>query len=164
MALQNSKVKQTGATVPQEITSYIMLETKNDSFLPGRQVDLVIRLDEGHDRPFWQWVTLDGRSAVAQHSVWIPQKPETILQDALIMLIADGLQDESLLAIVDGLRNSTTGVVDLNFNPADRDLHAGVSDALAGHIVNLVLLPGSSLAKDADEILKTLGTQFRILS
>lgn len=77
-----------------EITGYLMLErTEMTTLSSNRTIDYIVSLDEGHDRPVWQWVK---NPISGSKSAWVPEKPDFILIDGLLMIIADGLQEPSL--------------------------------------------------------------------
>lgn len=148
----------------KEITGFLILENKNtDSFIPTNDVQFILGLNEGHDRPVWEWMLNGSKRAVGRSSALVPEKPETVLVDGLMLLIADGLKDPSLTAKIDQYRSSATSLIDLNLNTVLVDLRAGVASALEGYIVNIVILPGSHLRNNISEFSK-LGIEHRVLS
>lgn len=148
----------------KEITGFLILEKNNtESFIPTNDVQCILGLNEGHDRPVWQWMLNGSKRNVGRDSALVPEKPDTILMDGLLLLIADGLQDPSLIAKIDQYRSSATSLIDLNLNAVVGDLRSGVANALEGYIVNIVLLPGSHLSNNVLEFSK-LGIAHRVLS
>lgn len=144
-----------------EITSFLFLELKKDSFMGTRSVSHIISLDEGHSRPVWEWVQNDNLGSRSSKSAWVPAMPETILEDGLLMLIADGLGEPSLAATADGLRARDGSVVDLNLNPLDPAFRQRIGEALADYVVTILTLPGSHvpiLLKDFGH----LGVEMRV--
>ncbi len=143
-----------------EITGYLMLEKESTETLSSnRIVSYIISLDEGHDRPVWQWVKTPVR---AKKSAWVPEMPGTILLDGLLMIITDGLEDPNLKSQIDPIRRGSSALVDLNSNHLGADLRPFISEALSGYKVCVVALPGSSLLKLSDE-LQTIGLKYRLL-
>jgi hypothetical protein len=144
-----------------EITTFLFLELKEDSFLGTRSVSHIIRLDEGHSRPVWEWVQNDNVSNRSSKSSWVPAMPETILEDGLLMLIADGLGEPSLAATADGLRARDGSVVDLNVNPVDPTIRQNIGEALNGYVVTILNLPGSHIPKLLKDF-GPLGVEMRV--
>ena len=67
------------------ITAYVMLEKDSSAeFIGGRNVTHIIQLDEGHNRPVWQWVKF-GSKRLPKTGL-VPNSPQTILVDGLHML------------------------------------------------------------------------------
>lgn len=143
-----------------EITGYLMLEKESmETLVPNRTIEYIISLDEGHDRPVWQWVK---SPSSGKKSAWVPEKPETILLDGLLMLISDGLQDFGLKAQIDPIRRGSNALVDLNVNRLEIDPREQLANALQGHRICVVAFPGSSLI-GLSKRLSEAGLEHRIL-
>ena len=150
--------------MPTDITTYIHLESQAAGMAGGRQVDHSIRLDEGFDRPYWEWVQNKPVRAFLG-SVWVPEKPETLLLDGLLMLAAEGLNQPEILAAADAIRRdkgSNTTIVDIAQHPLDSALKQLLASALANYTVNIVCLPGSGVLRQIHE-LDSLGINYRLL-
>ncbi len=144
-----------------EITGYLMLEKESMATLASnRSISYIISLDEGHDRPVWQWVETPVRG---KKSAWVPEKPDTILLDGLLMLITDGLTNPNLKSQIDSIRRSSNSLVDLNTNHLGINLRPAIGEALEGFKVCVVALPGSSLLSLTED-LSRLGLDYRLLS
>jgi hypothetical protein len=77
----------------------------------------------------------------------VPEMPDTILRDGLLLLIAEGLMDEGLRATLNSRRTGHARLYDLNL-PGDGDfesLRAGIPEVLDPLTVRLVRLPGCSI-------------------
>lgn len=91
-----------------DITAYLMLEKDSSAeFIGGRNITHILQLDEGHDRPVWQWVKF-GSKRLPKTSL-VPNSPQSILVDGLHMLaehlgsdvrVESGLQGFRVSAIV----------------------------------------------------------------
>ena len=148
----------------KEITGFIILEKTNpESFIPKNDVQFILSLNEGHDRPIWEWMLNGANRDATKGSSLVPEKPETILLDGVLLLIADGLKDPSLLAMINQYRSGSSSLIDLNLFEVSVELRAGLASALEGYIVNIVILPGSHLANNISDFSK-LGIEHRILS
>ena len=144
-----------------EITGYLMLEEENvRSLLSNRTINYIISLDEGHDRPVWEWVKTPVRG---KKSAWVPEKPDTILLDGLLMMIADGLENPRLKPTIDTIRTGSNSLVDLNANLVGAALRANSLDVLKDFKICVVALPGSSLLA-LSQHLDGLGLESRLLS
>lgn len=140
-----------------EITALLIVD-KNDSrgTLPDRNLHYILKLDEGHDRPVWIWVHNSDRDSEARKlSPLVPEAPETMLEDGLLLLIAEGLEDEGLRAALNVRRNGPTRLYDLNLpNGGDfASLRAGIAESIAPLTVRLVRFPGCSIDARAAEAL-----------
>lgn len=143
-----------------EITGYLMLEREDaKSLSPNRVIEHIISLDEGHDRPVWQWVK---SPAAGKKSAWVPENPETILLDGLLMLICDGLQNPFLKAQIDPLRGGSNSLVDLNVNRLEIDNGSELKNLLQGNRICVVAYPDSSLL-GLSEKLSRAGVGHRLL-
>lgn len=126
-----------------EITGYIILSVEpSEAFVPSRTIDYIISLDEGHSRPVWQWVKSPHSG---KKSAWVPESPNTILADGLLMLISDGLRDVTLRAEIDAMRKSSSALVDLNAMKLKQQFRQSIRAQLAGYVVNIAAWPNSSL-------------------
>jgi hypothetical protein len=130
--------------MPIDITTFIMLEkTTGNGWPGGRNITHIISLDEGHDRAYWRWVKHPKLSRFNASSVWIPEAPETALRDGLLMLIADGLEDESLRALIP-YEAGWFGRVDLDSSePVHEKVFAQIGHALENHRVHLMTFSDS---------------------
>jgi hypothetical protein len=148
----------------KEITGFLILENRNSgSFIPKNDVQFILGLNEGHDRPVWEWMLNCDTRSFGRKSTLVPEAQETVILDGLVLLIADGLQDESLLAKINQFRRSPSSLIDLNSNKVPEDFRAGVASSLDGYMVNIVILPGSLLLKNVSD-LANIGIEYRILS
>jgi hypothetical protein len=132
-----------------DITALLVVD-KNDSrgTLPSQNLHYILKLDEGHDRPVWIWVHNSDRDGEARRlSSLVPEAPETVLEDGLLLLIAEGLEEEGLRAALNGRRNGPNRLYDLNLpNGGDfANLRDGISESIAPLTVRLVRLPGCSM-------------------
>jgi hypothetical protein len=135
-----------------EITALLLAEKKESrGTLPDQNIHFILKLDEGHDRPVWIWVyNSDSEVEAKRISPLVPQMPETILQDGLLLLIAEGLRDEGLRAALNSRRNGPSRLYDLNL-PDEGDygaLRNGIREALASLNLRLVRLPGCSITAE----------------
>lgn len=148
----------------KEITGFLILEKTNpESFIPTNDVQFILGLNEGHDRPLWEWMLNGAKGDATKVSSIVPEKPETILLDGLLLLIADGLKDPSLLAMIDQYRSGSSALIDLNLFEVTDELRSGLASALEGYLVNIVILPGSHLKNNVSDFSK-LGIEHRVLS
>jgi hypothetical protein len=119
-----------------EITGYILLaKTAEGSFIFNREIDHIVALDEGHDRPVWSWIK-SGSKRVPKQTL-VPSSVDQILNEGLLMLVDGAFGTES----------STL---------------ANVSALLDGYIVNVVLFERSTLSTQL-EALATLGINHKVL-
>jgi hypothetical protein len=138
-----------------EITALLIVD-KNDSrgTLPDKNLHYMLKLDEGHDRPVWIWVHNSDREVEPKRlSPLVPEAPETILEDGLLLLIAEGLRDEGLRAALNGRRNGPNRLYDLNL-PNEGDfglLRDGIPESIETLKVRLVRLPGCSIKPEEAE-------------
>jgi hypothetical protein len=122
-----------------------MLERKSaGDFIANRRIDHIIELDEGHDRPCWIWVK-NGRATPlrGRSGCWIPESVETMLLDGLMMIVAEGLEDQSLIAQLDDLRFGSN--VDLSRSVSPAGFRDGLAGALQDFVVNVVLFQDSTI-------------------
>ena len=148
----------------KEITGFLILEKTNpESFIPKNDVQFILGLNEGHDRPVWEWMLNGANSSTHKVSSLVPEKQETILLDGLLLLIADGLKDQSLLAMINQYRSGSSSLIDLNLFDVTYELRSGLANALEGYIVNIVILPGSHLTNNISDFSR-LGIEHRVLS
>jgi hypothetical protein len=133
-----------------EITALLLAEKKSTrGTLLDQDIHFILKLDEGHDRPVWTWVHNVDRDGEAKRiSPLVPEMPETILQDGLLLLIAEGLMDEGLRASLNSRRNGPSRLYDLNLPQAgDFDaLRQGIPEGLESLKLRLVRLPGCSIS------------------
>jgi hypothetical protein len=131
--------------VPAEITALLIVHEidSNDpsDLIPGMDIRYMLKLDEGHDRPVWVWVQNSDQDVDPKNiSPLVPEMPETILEDGLLLLIAEGLKDEGLRASLNNRRSGKNRLYDLNL-PTDGDfgsIRAGIPEALEAVSVKLV--------------------------
>lgn len=70
-----------------DITAYLMLEKDSSAdFISGRNFTHILQLDEGHDRPVWEWVKFDSKRL--PKAGLVPNSPQSILLDGLGLLSA----------------------------------------------------------------------------
>ena len=130
--------------MPKEITGYIFVSPNNENdFIFKRDVQYILSLDEGHDVPYWAWVKMPKNMSEMPGRVWVPEEPSTILTDGLLMAVAEGLGDESLMALVEG--NSKATWSNLRIEGGLDDARKLLGAALSGYSVNVLAFPGSSL-------------------
>ena len=140
-----------------DITALLIVD-KNDSrgTIPDQNIHYMLKLDEGHDRPVWVWVhNSDGEVEPKRLSPLVPEAPETMLEDGLLLLIAEGMRDEGLRAALNDRRNGPNRLYDLNL-PNEGDfgkLRAGIPESIAPLTVRLVRLPGCSIKAEEAEAL-----------
>jgi hypothetical protein len=140
-----------------DITALLMVD-KNDSrgTLPEQHLHYILKLDEGHDRPVWVWVHNSDRDIDPKRlSPLVPESPETMLEDGILLLLAEGLRDEGLRATLDSRRNAPNRLYDLHI-PEGGDfehLRASIPEALESLTVRLVRLPGCSIKPEDAEAL-----------
>lgn len=147
-----------------DITALLMVD-KNDSrgTLPEQHIHYMLKLDEGHDRPVWVWVHNSDKDREASRlSPLVPEMPETMLEDGILLLLAEGLRDEGLRASLDTRRNGRNRLYDLHL-PAGGDfknLRAGIPEAMESLTVRLVRLPGCSIKPEEAEALSVKVVSF----
>ncbi len=132
-----------------DITAFLLVEKNNSrGTIPDQNIHYILQLDEGHDRPVWTWVkNLDQDRDPKTISPLVPEMPETMLQDGLLLMIAEGVMDEGLRATLNNRRTGQARLYDLNL-PAEGDfesLRDGIPEALESLTVRLVRLPGCSV-------------------
>jgi hypothetical protein len=132
-----------------DITAYLLVDKNNSrGTIPDQNIHYILQLDEGHDRPVWTWVkNLDQDRDPKTISPLVPEMPETMLQDGLLLMIAEGIMDEGLKATLNNRRTGQARLYDLNL-PAEGDfesLREGIPEALEALTVRLVRLPGCSI-------------------
>jgi hypothetical protein len=132
-----------------DITAFLLVDKNNSrGTIPDQNIQYILQLDEGHDRPVWTWVkNLDQDRDPKTISPLVPEMPETILQDGLLLMIAEGIMDEGLRATLNNRRTGQARLYDLNL-PAEGDfesLREGIPEALEALTVRLVRLPGCSI-------------------
>jgi hypothetical protein len=155
--------KQKVETMPKEITGFLILERSNPaSFISTNDIQFILGLNEGHDRPVWEWMLNGSNTNAKRASTLVPEKVETVLLDGLLLLIADGLKDQSLLAKIDEFRRGPSSLIDLNHQIVPSELREGIAGALEGFVVNVVILNESILKTSADTLSK-LGIKYRVL-
>jgi hypothetical protein len=135
--------------VATDITAFLLVEKNNSrGTIPDQNIHYILQLDEGHDRPVWTWVkNLDQDRDPKTISPLVPEMPETMLQDGLLLMIAEGVMDEGLRATLNNRRTGQARLYDLNL-PAEGDfesLRDGIPEALESLTVRLVRLPGCSV-------------------
>jgi hypothetical protein len=138
-----------------DITALLLVDKNvKRSTLPEQHLDYILKLDEGHDRPVWVWVHNSDRDGESGNlSPLVPEAPETILEDGLLLLIAEGLGDEGLRAALNGRRSPQNRLYDLNLPDGGNfaNLRKGIAEAIAPLTVRLVRLPGCSIKAEEAE-------------
>ena len=139
-----------------DITAFLLVEKNNSrGTIPDQNIHYILQLDEGHDRPVWTWVkNLDEDRNPKTISPLVPEMPETMLQDGLLLMIAEGIMDEGLRATLNNRRTGQARLYDLNL-PADGDfesLRDGIPEALEALTVRLVRLPGCSIKPEGARV------------
>jgi hypothetical protein len=78
-----------------------------------------------------------------------------MLEDGLLLLIAEGLEDEGLRAALNGRRSGPNRLYDLNLPSGGNftNLRAGISESITSLTVRLVRLPGCSIKAEDTEAL-----------
>lgn len=147
-----------------DITALLMVD-KNDSrgTLPEQHINYMLKLDEGHDRPVWVWVhNSDEDREASRLSPLVPEMPETMLEDGILLLLAEGLQDEGLRASLDNRRNGRNRLYDLHLPSGGdfKNLRAGIPEAMESLTVRLVRLPGCSIKPEEAEALSVKVVSF----
>jgi hypothetical protein len=132
-----------------DITAFLLVDKNNSrGTIPDQSIHYILQLDEGHDRPVWTWVkNLDQDRNPKTISPLVPEMPETILQDGLLLMITEGIMDEGLRATLNNRRTGQARLYDLNL-PDEGDfesLRDGLPEALEALTVRLVRLPGCSI-------------------
>lgn len=132
-----------------EITAFLLVDKKNSrGTMPDQNIHYILQLDEGHSRPVWTWLkNVDQDRNPKTISPLVPEMPDTILQDGLLLMLAEGIMDEGLRATLNSRRTGQARLYDLNL-PADGDfesLRANISQAIDSLTVRLVRLPGCSI-------------------
>jgi len=135
-----------------EITALLLAEKKSTGgTLRDQDIHFILKLDEGHDRPVWTWVYNANQDLETKRiSPLVPEMPETILHDGLLLLIAEGLMDEGLRASLNSRRNGPSRLYDLNLPEAGdfEALREGIPEALETLKLRLVRLPGCSISAE----------------
>lgn len=133
-----------------EITGYLMFsKTTPDSFIFNRNIEYILSLDEGHDRPCWEWVK-KGRTTRFPSRAWVPEMPSTILRDGLLMALAEGIKNEVALSAIESRGAKRTGVIDLNHLPASPAAYSDLKSLSEGYEIAVVAFPGSSLLNQVE--------------
>jgi hypothetical protein len=147
--------------MPIEITNYITIDkiSNNKGFYPGSNLECLIELNEGHSRPVWT-VIKDNRNIGTKTSRLIPESPNSMLLDALLLVGSEVfhsgvLQDRLAIA-----RAEKHDFIDLNVHKIEKDIYKFLPEVFEGFVVNIIALPGSTLASQSGE-LKRLGIRFR---
>jgi hypothetical protein len=132
-----------------DITAFLLVDKNNSrGTIPDQNIHYILQLDEGHDRPVWTWVkNLDQDRDSNTISPLVPEMPETMLHDGLLLMIAEGLMDKGLLATLNKHRRRPGGLYDLNLSSAEgfESLRAGIPEVIEPLTVRLVRLPGCSI-------------------
>lgn len=143
--------------MPTDITALLLVSNNGSKgTLPDQTVDYILKLDEGHDRPVWVWVHNSETDVEPKRlSSLVPEMPETILEDGLLLLIAEGLRDEGLRAALNGRRSGPNRLYDLNLPDGGdfANLRAGIPESITPIKVRLVRLPGCTIKpKEAEDL------------
>lgn len=140
-----------------------MLESNRArGFSSSQSINYIIRLDEGHSRPCWEWVKHPKNAHGRRFSALVPQMPDTMLIDALSILAADGIEDPAALEALDRVRHCRHSLVDFNLGTVPEGIHETSARALRDFKINVVRLP-SSYITNADDLV-ALGLDVRFLS
>lgn len=112
--------------MPVEITTYIAATPKAQESLT---VDYLLELDEGHDRPVWQWLQPTGKNLV-------PSRIEQILFEGLGMLAekVSGKPAETAEAINAALEDWIVGLT-----ATDQSIAPKLFDSLPAQGIDLTI-------------------------
>lgn len=137
--------------MPIDVTAFLVIEKKQLVANSGtREIVGVISLNEGHDRPVWEWIKYPGGNGPCTR--WIPSEPKTILVDGLLMFATEGLRTLELIDEVQTSSRTTRNLTDLTFGHLDVEASRGkLGKALKDFIVNVVTYNGSSARLQAEE-------------
>lgn len=134
-----------------EITGYLMFsKTSPDSFIFNRNIEYILSLDEGHDRPCWEWVK-KGRTTRFPSRAWVPETPSTILRDGLLMALTEGFKNEAAIAAIKNRGTKRIGVIDLNHLPASASVYEDFKYLFEGFEIAVMAFPGSSLLNQVEQ-------------
>ena len=137
-----------------EITGYLMFSKSNsESFIFNRNIEFILSLDEGHDRPCWEWVK-NGRLRKFSSRAWVPERPSTILRDGLLMALAEGLKNEDAISAIGSRGAKRTGVIDLNYLPASPTAYSDLKSFFESYEIAVVAFPGSTLLNQVSKLIE----------
>ena len=142
----------------QEKTTIVGLTKVGSKGQDGQGLEGLIILDEGHSRPSWSFANM-GRASRS----WVPEAPETMLLDGLLMLVTDYLKVPSLVAQIDNQVRNSKNLVDLNRNPISSAVRSSIRPALADYTVLVVCLEGSFIPGLVGQ-LGDLGVSYKVLT
>lgn len=132
-----------------EITGYLMFsKTSPDSLVFNRNIEYILSLDEGHDRPCWEWVK-KGRTTRFPSRAWVPEMPSTILRDGLLMALTEGIKNEAAISAIKNRGAKRIGVIDLNHLPASATVYEDFKYLFEGFEIAVMAFPGSTLLNQA---------------
>ncbi|MFM2031002.1 MAG: hypothetical protein RI927_622, partial [Actinomycetota bacterium] len=120
-----------------------------DSFIFNRNIEYILSLDEGHDRPCWEWVK-KGRTTRFPSRAWVPEMPSTILRDGLLMALTEGIKNEAAISAIKNRGAKRIGVIDLNHLPASETGYGYLKSFFEGYEIAVVAFPGSSLLNQVE--------------
>lgn len=104
-----------------------------------------------NDRPAWHFQdhAEDGRTAT-----WVPFRPETILEDGLLLLAAVGMRDDNVIQVLEERCGDAWEAdrVDLSDEVGEptAQLRAAVHDVINRTKLVITVLPGSSITHQLD--------------
>lgn len=119
-----------------DITGYLLLEKGSSrEFIGGRNITHILQLDEGHDRPVWEW--LKARDAQPGTKGHVPSTVERILVEGVEYLCGLGISKPT-------------------------DSGAGIKNALEGYLLTVVIFSDSTLATQLSQ-LDSVGVAYKVL-
>jgi hypothetical protein len=137
-----------------EITGYLMIsKSSSDSFIFNRNIDYILSLDEGHDRPCWEWVK-KVNSKRNSSKAWVPEMPTTILRDGLLMALTEGLMDKAAISAIESRGSKRTDVVDLNHVPVPATTYEDFQSFFEGFEIAVIAFPGSTLLNQVSNFIE----------
>lgn len=128
-----------------EITGYLMFsKSSSDSFILNRNIEYIVSLDEGHDRPCWEWVK-KGNSKRYPSKAWVPEMPTTVLRDGLLMALTEGFMNKSAISAIESRGAKRSDVIDLNHIPVPPTTYEDLPSFFEGFEIAVIAFPGSTL-------------------
>ena len=135
-----------------------LIKRDANGLIESQDVNALIVLDEGFDRPSWGFA-----NATADSRRLVPEEPSTILLDGLLLLASETRSDVDAFRTLNDLCGEKSKIIDLNKNSPDSELRELIPNALAGFEVLVVGLKGSSVLNQIPSI-QGLGLQVRVVA
>lgn len=137
-----------------EITGYLMIsKSSSDSFIFNRNIKYILSLDEGHDRPCWEWVK-NGNPKRYSSKAWVPEMPTTIMRDGLLMALTEGIMNKAAISAVESRGAKRIDVIDLNHVPVPATTYEDYQSFFEGFEIAVIAFPGSTLLNQVSNFIE----------